>query len=116
MPLQKRPLLLIICSTFTCNYPNDICSFSVSSACISVAPLLRSLNFEGFFLGTFRTNFINHFSKLFLFTKFNFHKFQKKVFLNVLRSICLEFFASNYSKMAQFKTSKHQYLCFVVAT
>ena len=49
------------------------------------------------FWGLFKTNFIDHFSKLFLFTKFNFPKFQRKVSLNILRSMCLEFCASNYS-------------------
>ena len=62
------------------------------------------------FWGLFRTNFCGHFSKLFLFTKFNFSKFQEKVFLTILRSMCLEFCASNYlpklSRMAYFKTSK----------
>ena len=48
------------------------------------------------FWGLFRTNFCGHFRKLFLFTKFNFSKFREKVSLTVLRSMCLEFYASNY--------------------
>ena len=34
------------------------------------------------FWGLFKTNFYDHFRKLFLFTKFNFSKFREKVFLN----------------------------------
>ena len=63
------------------------------------------------FWGLFKTNFYGCFRKLFLFTKFKFSKFREKVFLTVLRSMCLEFCASNYlpklSMMAYFKTSKH---------
>ena len=48
------------------------------------------------FWGLFKTNFYDHFRKLFLFTKFNFLNFGKKFFLTVLKSACLEFCTSNY--------------------
>ena len=48
------------------------------------------------FWGLFRTNFTDHFCKLFLFTKFDFSNLQKKVSLNILRSMGLEVCASNY--------------------
>ena len=48
------------------------------------------------FWGLFKTNFYGHFRKLFLFTKFNFLNFGKKFFLTILKSTCLEFYASNY--------------------
>ena len=59
------------------------------------------------FWGLFKANFYGHFGKLFLFTKFNFLNFRKKFFLTMLRSMRLEFCASNYlpklSRMAYFK-------------
>ena len=55
-----------------------------------------SLHLKASFWGLFKTNFCGHFRKLFLFSKFNFSKFREKVFLTVLRSMCLEFCASNY--------------------
>ena len=58
----------------------------------SVLPMTMKASFWGLF----RTNFCGHFCKLFLFTKFNFSKFREKVSLTVLRSMCLEFYASNY--------------------
>ena len=48
------------------------------------------------FWGLFRTNFTDQFRKLFLFTKIFFANLQGKVSLNILRSTCLEFCASNY--------------------
>ena len=45
------------------------------------------------FWRVFRTNFTNHFRKIFLLTKFDFPNLQKKVSLNKLRSIDLEFCA-----------------------
>ena len=50
------------------------------------------------FWGLFRTNFCGHFHKPFLFTKFKFSNFREKASLTVLRSMCLEFYASNYYK------------------
>ena len=49
------------------------------------------------FWGLFKTNFYGHFRKLFLFTKFNFLNFGKKFFLTILKSMRLEFCASNYA-------------------
>ena len=37
------------------------------------------INMKASFWGLFKTNFCGHFHKLFLFTKFNFSKFQDKV-------------------------------------
>ena len=85
-----------------------------SSIALPMAPRVKGSNpgrLKASFWGLFKTNFYGYFRKLFLFTKFNFLNFGKKFFLTMLRSMRLEFYASNYlpklSGMAYFKTSKH---------
>ena len=56
----------------------------------------RFATLKASFWGLFKTNFYGRFRKLFLFTKFNFLNFRKKFFLTILKSMCLEFCASNY--------------------
>ena len=74
--------------------------WSKHALCFPNTLIFKYLNLmKASFWGLFKTNFCGHFHKLFLFTKFNFSKFLEKVFLTVLRSMCLEFCASNYFRV-----------------
>ena len=81
----------------------------------AIQVILSTLLLKASFGGLFKTNFCGHFLKLFLFTKFNFSKFREKVFLTVLRFMCLEFCASNYlpklPRMAYFKILFYHFPC-----
>ena len=68
----------------------------VSSPVSKIAVLFMKVSFWGLF----KTNFYDHFRKLFLFTKFNFLNFGKKFFLTILKFTCLEFCTSNYINRA----------------